>query len=384
VGKWAGKYVIGLTGNIGTGKSVVRRMLEHMGAFGIDADSFSHRAIAKGAPGYNKVIQAFGKWVVGPDEEIDRAKLGRLVFSDKQALAQLEAIIHPLVLQAVDWLVERSTKPIVVVEAIKLLETGMHKSFDNVWVVYAPPEAQLARLMQKRRMSEAEARQRIQTQSPQELKIKAAGVVIRNTGSFEETWRQVNAAWKKTVPAADPADSAPAASAEPATEGSIPQGELSVVRGRPRDAQRIADLLNRLEKGRKVTADQIMAEFGDKAFLLVRAGELLVGTAAWQVENLVARTTDIIIDPRVPVSSALPGLIQEMESASRDLQCEASLVLTSASLAVDPLWQELGYARREPQTLGVAAWQEAAVETIRPGQTLYFKQLRQDRVLRPI
>ena len=93
-----------------------------MGAFGIDADAFSHRAIAKGAPGYPQVIETFGRWVVGPDGEIDRAKLGRLVFSDPAALAQLEAIIHPLVLQAVDWMVQRSNKPVVVIEAIKLLE----------------------------------------------------------------------------------------------------------------------------------------------------------------------------------------------------------------------------------------------------------------------
>src|SRR5512142_1501433 len=99
VSKWAGKYVIGLTGNIGTGKSVVRRMLEHMGAFGIDADAFSHRAIAKGAPGYAQVVETFGKWVLAKDGEIDRSKLGRLVFSDPTALGQLEAIIHPLVLQ---------------------------------------------------------------------------------------------------------------------------------------------------------------------------------------------------------------------------------------------------------------------------------------------
>src|SRR5512142_578725 len=126
VSKWAGKYVIGLTGNIGTGKSVVRRMLEHTGAFGIDADAFSHRAIAKGAPGYGRVVETFGRWVVGPDGEIDRAKLGRLVFADPSGLAQLEAIVHPLVLQAVDYMVQRTDKPVVVIEAIKLLEANMH------------------------------------------------------------------------------------------------------------------------------------------------------------------------------------------------------------------------------------------------------------------
>src|SRR5512133_1169967 len=143
VSKWAGKYIIGLTGNIGTGKSVVRRMLEHMGAFSIDADAFSHRAIAKGAPGYQAVIETFGRWIVGPDGEIDRAKLGKLVFSDKAALDQLESIIHPLVLQAVDWMVQRSNKPVIVIEAIKLLETDLRKVCDSVWVVYTTPEVQM-------------------------------------------------------------------------------------------------------------------------------------------------------------------------------------------------------------------------------------------------
>jgi dephospho-CoA kinase len=377
VSKWAGKYVIGLTGNIGTGKSVVRRMLEHMGAFGIDADSFAHRAIAKGAPGYNPVVQTFGRWVVGPDGEIDRAKLGRLVFSDKQALAQLETIIHPLVIQAVDWLIQRSNKQVVVVEAIKLLEANMHKSTDSVWVVYAPPEVQLARLVQRRRMSEAEARQRITGQPPQEQKIAAANVVIKNTASIEDTWRQVSAAWHKTVPALQ------AAPVETVKKSQLPEGELTVTRGRPRDSKNIAGLLSRLSKS-QVTGEQIMAEFGDKAYLLLRIGEQLAGVAAWQVENLVARTTDIVIDPVVPTARVLPMLIEEMESASRDLQCEASLILTSPELTVDPLWQGLGYERRTPQSLGVSVWQEAANEMIQPGQGLYFKQLRQDRVLRPI
>ena len=80
--KWAGKYVIGLTGNIGTGKSVIRRMLEHMGAQGIDADALGHRAIARGAPGYQPVVDMFGRWIVGSDGEINRARLGKVVYTD--------------------------------------------------------------------------------------------------------------------------------------------------------------------------------------------------------------------------------------------------------------------------------------------------------------
>ena len=83
---WPGKYVIGLTGNIATGKSVVRKMLEHLGAYGIDADALSHRATAKGAPGYKPVVEMFGKWILGPDGQIDRNRLGRVVSSYAERL----------------------------------------------------------------------------------------------------------------------------------------------------------------------------------------------------------------------------------------------------------------------------------------------------------
>lgn len=376
--KWAGKYVIGLTGNIGTGKSVVRRMLEHLGALGIDADSFAHRASAKGAPGYQKVVQAFGSWVVGPDGEIDRGRLGRLVFSDPQALAQLEAIIHPLVLQAVDWMVSRSSKKVIVIEAIKLLEANMHKSCDSVWIVTAPMEVQVARLVQKRKMSEVDARQRIQAQPSQQAKIAAANVVIPNAGSFENTWKLVSAAWQKNVPSVETVQ------ASLVNEPAVSATALSVVRARPRDSAIIAELFNRVRKDRRMTPDDIMAEFGEKAFLLLRAGDRVAGVAGWQVENLVARTTEIVIDPQIPTAQAIPPLVAEMERASKDLQCEASLIFTASDMSVDALWQGLGYERRLPQALGVAIWQDAAKETMKPGLVLYFKQLRQDRVLRPI
>ena len=123
--KWPGKYVIGLTGNIATGKSVVRKMLEHLGAYSIDADALSHRAIAKGAPAYQRVIDTFGKWIVANNGEIDRAKLGRLVFNDPEALQQLESFIHPLVEQAVDLMIKRASQRVVVIEAIKLLESNL-------------------------------------------------------------------------------------------------------------------------------------------------------------------------------------------------------------------------------------------------------------------
>ena len=123
-----GKYIIGLTGNIATGKSVVRRMLEHLGAYTIDADALSHRAMAKGAPGYQPVVNEFGKWILDQHGEIDRKKLASIVFRDPAALAELEGIVHPPVVQAVRILVKRASQPIVAVEAIKILESGLKKN----------------------------------------------------------------------------------------------------------------------------------------------------------------------------------------------------------------------------------------------------------------
>jgi len=376
VSKWPGKYIIGLTGNIATGKSVVRRMLEHLGAYTIDADALSHRAIAKGAPGYQPVVDQFGKWILGKDGEIDRVKLAGLVFRDAQALAQLEDLVHPLVAQAVDHLIKRATQHVVVIEAIKLMESSLKTSCDSVWTTYAPEEVQVERLMRKRAMSRDHALERIHAQGPQSEKVAAANVVIRNTGSYDELWRQVTQAWKQVSPVTD---TMPLIRKEAA-------GDILIQRGRPRDSQSIAELLTRLSNGkRKMNSDDVMEAFGERAYLLVLAGGKLVGLAGWQVENLVSRTTDLYLESSAPTAAMLEALLQEMERASHDLQSEASLVFASTDLATqDATWKKLGYEKRTPQTLGVQAWQDAALESMPANTILFFKQLRQDRVLRPI
>jgi dephospho-CoA kinase len=374
--KWPEKYVIGLTGNIATGKSVVRKMLEHLGAYGIDADALSHRAIAKGAPGYRAILDIFGKWLLKPDGEIDRDKLGRLAFNDPEAMAQLEGIIHPLVSQAVDMLVRRSGQHVIVIEAIKLLESDLGKMCNSVWVVNVPQELQVRRLMEKRALSSVDALQRIHSQSDQQLKLSAAQVVIQNNGSFEETWKRVVVEWKKITPLSDTAQMVVKST----------QGEFTVSRGRPRDSALIADLVTRLSGGRhSMSQDDIMAAFGEKAFLLLQINGQNLGVAGWQVENLVARTTEFYIDPAVDLEKGLKTLITEVERASLELQCEASILFLPESLATrQSTWKQLGYEPRNASSLGVQAWTDAAIESTRPNTTLFFKQLRMDRVLRPI
>jgi len=377
-----GKFVIGLTGNIATGKSVVRRMFEHLGAYTIDADALSHRTYAKGAPGYQQVIDKFGKWLVNKDGEIDRKKLGNLVFSDPEALKELESIVHPLVRQATEILAKRASQPVVVIEAIKLLEGELRKACDSIWVTNAPEEIQVERLIRKRGMSRDQALTRIKMQSAQSAKVAVANIVITNTGSYDDLWKQVSEAWKEIVPGASEPVVETAVIKKPAT----PSGEFTVKRGKPKHSSSIAELITRLSKGqRKMTASDVMEEFGDKAYMLLEQDGQLVGLAGWQVENLVARTSDIFLEEHVNVKKALDTLIKEVEKASGELQSEASLIFTMSELAQEEVWKQLGYERRTSETLGVQAWQDAAAESMQTGNNaLFFKQLRQDRVLRPI
>src|SRR3989304_2189402 len=140
---WHGKCVIALTGNIGPGKTGVRKMLEHAGAFGIDADGLSHRAVQIDAPGYQSVADAFGKYTLKDDGQIDRKKLGGIVFSDPTALGLLESIVHPIVRQGVEYLVSKCQHRVVVIEAIKLLESPLREACDVIWGVTADQEPQL-------------------------------------------------------------------------------------------------------------------------------------------------------------------------------------------------------------------------------------------------
>jgi dephospho-CoA kinase len=134
-----------------------------------------------------------------------------------------------------------------------------------------------------------------------------------------------------------------------------------------------------------MTSDDVMEAFGEKAFLFLKVDTRPVGVIGWQVENLVARTNDVYLDPSVSLASAMHLLMEAVERTSRDLQCEASLLFLPPYLAQrTDVWRSLGYETRTIQSLGVRAWQEAAQESMPSGSAMLFKQLRKDRVLRPV
>jgi len=189
------KRVIGITGNMGTGKSTVLRMLERLGAKAIDADLLVHLVMAKGTTVYEEVVEAFGEGILGPKGEIDRKRLAALVFSDGEALKRLEAIVHPVV-EGLIWEIAEGAEEEVAIEAIKLLEASTERGWDALWVVTCRPEQQRERL-RAQGLSEEEMEGRLKAQGPISEKIKAADVIIDNSGSREETWEQVKREWDK-------------------------------------------------------------------------------------------------------------------------------------------------------------------------------------------
>jgi len=200
--------LIGLTGNIGTGKSTVAGMLADLGAEVIDADRVAHQVMRAGTSTHAAIVDAFGVEVLDPAGEIDRKRLGAIVFADPAALARLEALVHPPTLQETAERISASAAPAVVIEAIKLIEAGMAAGCDSVWVVTCRPEQQIERITRSRSLSRAEAEQRAGAQPPQAEKVAHADVVIDNSGSLAETRAQVRAAWERLVGAGEGAERA--------------------------------------------------------------------------------------------------------------------------------------------------------------------------------
>mgnify|MGYP001071607927 CR=1 FL=1 len=188
--------MIGITGNIGTGKSTVRHMLEKKGVLGVDADGLVHCALQKGAKSYQKVLLAFGKDYLKGNGEINRIKLAETVFQDKGALKRLECILHPLVIKSFKHILRKSQLPIIAIEAIKLLESDLVTLCNNIWVVNIQEREQIRRLMQSRSTNEAQIKERLAQQSSPEEKIQQSDIVIYNDQSLKATWKKVEHFWK--------------------------------------------------------------------------------------------------------------------------------------------------------------------------------------------
>lgn len=189
------RLIIGLTGNIATGKSAIMRLAAERGALTIDADRIVHELLGGDAAIQAAVVEAFGPEVRRGDGGIDRAALGRIVFGDAARLAQLEGILHPATRAEIARRVATAEAPVVMIEAIKLLEGPLAAGCDQVWVAACERATQLERLRVCRGMDEAAAVARVDAQAPQAEKIARADVVIYTDGLMAATQAQFEQAW---------------------------------------------------------------------------------------------------------------------------------------------------------------------------------------------
>lgn len=193
-GRRALTLVVGLTGGIGSGKSTVTRMLQKLGAVVVDADAIVHELQAAGSPLLDRIVEAFGPDVLAASGELDREALGQLVFRDEAARRRLNAIVHPAVGAEMARRIEQARKagaPLVVADVPLLFETGRSGGFDAIVLVYCSEAQQIERQQLRDGTSRAAAEERLRSQLSIEEKRRLADHVIDNSGSLEETERQV-------------------------------------------------------------------------------------------------------------------------------------------------------------------------------------------------
>jgi len=187
--------IIGLTGGIATGKSTVTGMLRERGIPVIDADQIAREVVEPGKPAYEAIVRHFGRDILLPDKTLNRRRLGEIVFSDEAERQKLNAIVHPEVRRVMLMeakAAEQNGAPVVFMDIPLLFESRLQHMVDKIAVVYAPPEMQLARMMERDELDEEQAKKRLRAQLPIEQKKQEADFLIDNSRTREETARQVD------------------------------------------------------------------------------------------------------------------------------------------------------------------------------------------------
>jgi dephospho-CoA kinase len=194
-------FVAGLTGSIATGKSTVSGILKELGALIVDADRAAHEVVLPGTKAFNEIVRIFGKEILQESGEIDRERLGRIIFNDPAMRSILEEVVHPEVVHSMDEQISsiNSAFPdaVVILDVPLLIETGMHKGLSEVIVVYCPEDMQITRLMIRDNISREEALAKVRSQISIEEKRRYASELIDNSASQDNTRKQVKNAYDR-------------------------------------------------------------------------------------------------------------------------------------------------------------------------------------------
>lgn len=376
------RIVIGLTGNIATGKSVVRLMLEHLGAYSIDADKLAHKLYSKKAPAFKPIVDYFGKWIINDSGEIDRKKLGQIVFNNPEDLLKLEEFVHPYVLEAIQYLIEKSNKKLIVIEAVKIFDSPLKNYCDKVWVTTTSRENQFSRLIKNRHMTAVDAQTRIDMQGSPQENIKKADFVINTNGTIEKTWKQVQTGWDELVGDED-LTLEEIITFTPETKDKK-QHSISLLRAKPSHAQEIANFINKHKKDDILSATDIMISFGEKAYFIMKDEDNIVGIAGWQIENLVVKVDNVIFAEGYALEESLRKMFNKIERSAEELNAEVAIVLIPKTLSnYNTMLTALSYEETTLKNIRVKAWKDIISTTETTGQILWVKALRRERILRP-
>ena len=390
--RWPDKLVVALTGNIATGKSVIMKLAAERGALTIDADKLVHHILNNDTAVQRKIVDAFDGKVRHPNGGIDRRKLGAIVFDNPQALVRLEHITHPTVRKLLVRQVDSDPARIVMIEAIKLLETGFAADCDVIWVTRCPESTQIQRLTVCRGLDEATALKRVRAQPPQQKKVAVADVVIDTNGTMIDTEERFNYAWErlvKNLPFTDISklDSQWQAFSEKQDQAIKPISpttleKLIVRRAKPADIPSILLLIQRATNGAvNMKRTELLASFGDRGYLIGQVGTQISTVAGWSADNQVATIEVIFVNPPEAVGITGAAVLEEVESTARSLICEVILAIPPryGAKRISKLFLERGYEATDIEGLP-KPWQDAITGYKKDNKSILMKVLRSTRL----
>ena len=367
--RWPKKTIVGLTGNIATGKSAVMRLVGERGALTLDADKIVHALMERSPTIREAIVDTFGQVVARQDGQIDRTALGRIVFNNPAALQRLEGILHPAVRQAVHKYIDGYDGEVIFIEAIKLLEGELAGLCDQIWVADCTPQRQLERLLICRGMEEASARHRMAAQAPQTEKVAGADVVIDTGGTMAQTEARVAAAWQALMGAPEPT----------AVPG--PADNVVARRARPSDVPGILLLIQRATGGAmRMKRSELLMSFAERSYFIGQLGNDMACVMGCYIDSGIARIDQLHFFPESAVYTTAPAVLAMIEESAREHFCEIVLSfppLTAPAAVAD--WLTASGFSATPYAQLHRVWQKAVDESQPPDTAIMLKVLREIR-----
>ncbi len=391
-------FIIGLTGNIATGKSVVLKMAAEKGALTLDADKIVHDILENDPSMQAAIAVAFGPQVRRKDGAIDRGALAAIVFADETALRDLETLVHPAVRREIQGRIAAAEAPVVMIEAIKLLEGELAAFCDEIWVTRCPRTLQEQRLTICRGLDAETARMRIAAQNPQEAKLARADVVIDTDGPLAHTRTLFERAWQRTPQTAPPAAKPPASALapepapvstdsahdDPARRADEPEGVL-IRRARPSDIPALMLLMRQAgQAGPRQTRAEMLRSFAERSYLMAQIHTGVVAVVGWNTDSTTAVCVDhVVAHPAQAIDVVGRALLREIERSAHELICEVVLVFLGegAPPQFEELLRSAGYAEMQLAQMR-RAWRRVVEERRPQGSVIIMgKVLRDIRVV---